>query len=85
MLLHAAFAGDIARIDALLAAGVDPNAADSHGYTALIWAAQQPTAVPRLIGGMARTAPATSAAGSDQPRGIGRFTTLRTAPARRLL
>lgn len=53
---------------------------------ALVWALQQPASTPRLIGGMARKAGPQALTVIDvQPRGIGRFSTLRTAPARPLL
>ena len=52
---------------------------------AVVWAFQQPSSSPRLIGGMARKAPPTPAPVTARPRGIGRFATLRTAPARRLV
>jgi hypothetical protein len=52
----------------------------------LVWAFQQQTPQPRLIGGMARKAPPTAAVPVDAtPRGIGRFASARTAPARRLV
>ncbi|MFN2523783.1 MAG: hypothetical protein ABR614_10805 [Mycobacteriales bacterium] len=55
---------------------------------AFVYALQQPSAQPRLIGGMARkggAAPLPVLPGSQAPRGIGRFATVRTAPARRLV
>jgi hypothetical protein len=52
----------------------------------LVWALQQSNPEPRLLGGMARKAgPATRVPVDPAPRGIGRFATLRTAPARRLV
>jgi hypothetical protein len=51
----------------------------------LVWAFQQPAPTPRLIGGMARKAPPALVPVDVRPRGIGRFATLRTAPARPLL
>jgi hypothetical protein len=51
----------------------------------LVWAFQQPSPTPRLIGGMARKAPPAAVAVDVRPRGIGRFATMRTAPARPLL
>jgi serine/threonine-protein phosphatase 6 regulatory ankyrin repeat subunit A/serine/threonine-protein phosphatase 6 regulatory ankyrin repeat subunit B len=39
-LLNAAGEGDIAQVQALLAQGADPNAADENGATALMWAAK---------------------------------------------
>ena len=53
---------------------------------ALVWALQQPASAPRLIGGAARkAAPVAPPPVSARPRGIGRFATMRTAPARRLV
>jgi hypothetical protein len=53
---------------------------------AIVWALQQPTRSPRLIGGAARkVAPVAAAVVGGRPRGIGRFAALRTAPARRLV
>lgn len=40
-LVEAAFKGDLARLDTLLAQGANPEALDAHGYTPLLWAAQQ--------------------------------------------
>ena len=54
----------------------------------LVWAIQQQPTQPRLIGGMARKAggaPPAPVPVDSRPRGIGRFATLRTAPARRLV
>jgi hypothetical protein len=52
----------------------------------LVWAAQQPSAQPRLLGGMARKAAPTPVSVVDaKPRGIGRFAALRTSPARPLV
>jgi hypothetical protein len=51
----------------------------------LVWAYQQPAATPRLIGGMARKAAPSVVPVDVRPRGIGRFSTMRTAPARPLL
>lgn len=51
----------------------------------LVWAWQQPGKERRLIGGLARTAPPERVIVSATPRGIGRFATARTAPARPLL
>ncbi|GAC1608480.1 MAG: hypothetical protein NVS3B26_05530 [Mycobacteriales bacterium] len=51
----------------------------------LVWAYQQSTPEPRLLGGMARKAGPAALAVSAAPRGIGRFSTSRTAPARPLL
>jgi 2-oxoglutarate dehydrogenase E2 component (dihydrolipoamide succinyltransferase) len=52
----------------------------------LVWAFQQSNPQPRLLGGMARKAGPEAAVLVDAaPRGIGRFATLRTAPARRLV
>jgi hypothetical protein len=52
----------------------------------LVWAYQQPSATPRLLGGVARKAgPQAVPVIDPSPRGIGRFATLRTAPARRLV
>jgi hypothetical protein len=51
----------------------------------LVWAYQQPRPTPRLIGGMARKAAPEVVPVDVRPRGIGRFATLRTAPARPLL
>ena len=51
----------------------------------LVWAFQQPVPTPRLIGGMARKLPPEITPVDVRPRGIGRFATLRTAPARPLL
>lgn len=52
----------------------------------LVWAFQQKAPEPRLLGGMARKAgPAAMAVVDAKPRGIGRFATMRTAPARRLV
>jgi hypothetical protein len=50
-----------------------------------VYALQQPTAQPRLLGGMARKGAPPVLPVSERPRGIGRFATLRTAPARRLV
>ena len=48
--------------------------------------APNPDYMPRLIGGAARkVAPVAPPAVSTRPRGIGRFATMRTAPARRLV
>jgi hypothetical protein len=52
----------------------------------LVWAFQQRNPQPRLLGGMARKAgPAAVTPVDPRPRGIGRFATLRTEPARRLV
>jgi hypothetical protein len=51
----------------------------------LVWAFQQPAPTPRLIGGMARKSAPAVVPVDVRPRGIGRFATLRTAPARPLL
>ena len=51
----------------------------------LVWAFQQSSPEPRLLGGMARKAGPLAVQVSARPRGIGRFSTLRTAPARPLL
>lgn len=52
----------------------------------LVWSYQQKAPEPRLIGGMARKAGPEAVLPVDAaPRGIGRFATLRTAPARRLV
>jgi hypothetical protein len=52
----------------------------------VVWSWQQPTAQPRLLGGIARKAgPGVVPVIDPQPRGIGRFATLRTVPARPLL
>ncbi len=51
----------------------------------LVWAWQQPGKERRLIGGLARTAPPERVLVDTRPRGIGRFATARTAPARPLL
>ena len=52
---------------------------------ALVWAFQQPSTTPRLIGGLARKTGQVPVPIDRRPRGIGRFATLRTAPARRLV
>jgi hypothetical protein len=57
---------------------------------AIVWALQQPSRAHPLIGGAARKsvpagAPLPAPVVDDRPRGIGRFATLRTAPARRLV
>ncbi|MDX6197116.1 MAG: hypothetical protein QOJ79_267 [Actinomycetota bacterium] len=51
----------------------------------LVWAFQQPAPTPRLIGGMARKSAPEVVPVDVRPRGIGRFSTLRTSPARPLL
>lgn len=51
----------------------------------LVWAYQQPAPAPRLIGGMARKSAPEAVPIDPRPRGIGRFATMRTAPARPLL
>jgi hypothetical protein len=52
----------------------------------IVWLAQQQSPQPRLLGGMARKAgPVAVPAVDPNPRGIGRFATLRTAPARPLV
>lgn len=52
----------------------------------VVWARQQPTTAPRLLGGMARKAgPELMPVLDAKPRGIGRFASLRTAPARPLV
>jgi hypothetical protein len=52
----------------------------------LVWAYQQPRPAPRLIGGMARkSAPEVVLPVDPRPRGIGRFASLRTTPARPLV
>jgi hypothetical protein len=51
----------------------------------LVWAYQQPVPTPRLIGGMARKSAPAVVPVDVRPRGIGRFSSLRTAPARPLL
>ncbi|MBK5307289.1 MAG: hypothetical protein JJD92_11435 [Frankiaceae bacterium] len=52
----------------------------------IVWLAQQPSPQPRLLGGMARKAgPVAVPVVDPNPRGIGRFATLRTAPARPLV
>lgn len=51
----------------------------------LVWAYQQPAPAPRLIGGMARKSAPEVVHVDPRPRGIGRFATMRTAPARPLL
>ena len=40
-LVEAAYAGDVVRLDALLAQGVETEVRDAHGYTPLLWAAQE--------------------------------------------
>lgn len=53
---------------------------------ALVWAFQQPAPAPRLLGGLARKAgPQAMLPLHAKPRGIGRFATMRTRPARPLL
>lgn len=52
---------------------------------ALVWAVQQQSPQPRLIGGLARTAPAAPLDPAAPTRGIGRFASARTAPPRRLI
>lgn len=54
---------------------------------ALVWAYQQKAPQPRLIGGMARSAGAVPepVPVDPTPRGIGRFASVRMAPARRLV
>ncbi|MDT7539475.1 MAG: hypothetical protein QOI82_3060 [Actinomycetota bacterium] len=51
----------------------------------LVWAFQQPAPTPRLIGGMARKSAPEVVPVDVRPRGIGRFASMRTAPARPLL
>jgi hypothetical protein len=51
----------------------------------LVWAFQQPAPTPRLIGGMARKSAPEVVPVDIRPRGIGRFASMRTAPARPLL
>jgi hypothetical protein len=51
----------------------------------LVWAFQQPGTTPRLIGGLARGEGSVPPPVGAVRRGIGRFATLRTAPARRLV
>jgi hypothetical protein len=53
---------------------------------AVVFAAQQPSKRPRLIGGMARKGGPVALEPVDaQPRGIGRFAAIRTQPARPLV
>ncbi len=40
-LVEAAYLGDLPRLDALLAQGAETEVLDAHGYTPLLWAAQQ--------------------------------------------
>lgn len=40
-LVEAAFKGDLTRLDAFLAQGLETEVKDAHGYTPLLWAAQQ--------------------------------------------
>jgi hypothetical protein len=51
----------------------------------LVWAFQQPAPTPRLIGGMARKEAPLLPPVDVRPRGIGRFSVMRTTPARPLL
>jgi hypothetical protein len=51
----------------------------------LVWAFQQPAPTPRLIGGMARKEAPLLPPVDARPRGIGRFSVMRTTPARPLL
>jgi hypothetical protein len=51
----------------------------------LVWAFQQSSPEPRLLGGLARKAGPAAVAVDSTPRGIGRFATMRTSAPRPLL
>jgi hypothetical protein len=51
----------------------------------LVWSFQQPAPTPRLIGGMARKEAPLLPPVDVRPRGIGRFASMRTTPARPLV